>query len=831
MKRTEKLMLIVLSSFAVITGCSDDNFIKTTPAIPGAEIVFGASASFENGNAQTRTIYGDKGDGYQIINWEPNDHIRIVSAQAAQDKEADYKLTTITPGNTAGDKESSATTLTKVSNGLQWGSGEHTFYAVYPSPYIFGTTPGEDQTQTTITNNTVTGVLPVVQTIKEKRENVTVGSNTYKYMLMPNMDNAFMVAKAVYNTATNGGEGVELHFKPIVTAIEIEIKAGSINPNTSDESLTLTSVSLRSTSGQDICGKFSANITNLNMDNNVTSGLTVSNGNPFVGEHNRVTIELNSQNIVLTEDESCILTFFVLPTAEFNDNNTDLKLDVLYTTGGVSTIKTCTLGKEIRAHKKYFFSNLTLPNITPSTNSSNWFSTLDDDIYLSQLSIPGAGNAASGNYSGGNPQFYKEQTLSLEQQWNLGVRCFELISDKQKTSSGNLLSKNLTCNQTSVGITYGQALTTLTNLLKANPNECLIVISSYQPGDGDSSGERDCQNYMDNLSNSFSTPSYNGVDIVKWETNSTIADLRGKLVIISRISQEGEDLLELTNIPTWLTYIKGWGSLKDKWNRRFGDAYYPGYNQQIGITGSRLNIEDYLWQETQETRSKNWIWEEYTYTEVITATANYSGYPVSTPNFLYNTNGGGQAWVQEWMRVSPEHNEYIRIKENGWSSNKRYCLYIKWPNSYEEKYTNITYTFERAKSIQDVLYINSLCGYYISFDNSNSRSPYAPNVNFNGHTYKGGDLGSGGMGGDFQTYNVAMNNRVYDYVLEQSNANTTGPMGIVMMDYIGTGNGGTNLPTLILQNNFKFPLKKDGNETTKSYNASYEQGGDAIGWK
>ena len=136
------------------------------------------------------------------------------------------------------------------------------------------------------------------------------------------------------------------------------------------------------------------------MDNNVTSGLTVSNGNPFLGEHNRVTIELNSQNIVLTEDESCILTFFVLPTAEFNDNNTDLKLDVLYTTGGVSTIKTCTLGKEIRAHKKYFFSNLTLPNITPSTNSSNCFSPLDDDIYLSQLSIPGVVSAASGNYSG-----------------------------------------------------------------------------------------------------------------------------------------------------------------------------------------------------------------------------------------------------------------------------------------------------------------------------------------------------------------------------------------------------------------------------------------------
>ena len=224
------------------------------------------------------------------------------------------------------------------------------------------------------------------------------------------------------------------------------------------------------------------------------------------------------------------------------------------------------------------------------------------------------------------------------------------------------------------------------------------------------------------------------------------------------------------------------------------------------------------------------LWGEYCnpiFISAITTTANPSGYPPYNSNFTYNTSDGGTAWVQEWMRISPGI-DYQEV-DRDWLG--REILYFHWPNSYNEKYDHIVSTFERAKTIQDVFYINSLCGYYITTAFRSSYTPYTGNFTVNGRTYKGGDLGAGGMGGDFQTYNVAMNNRVYDYVLEQSNANTTGPMGIVMMDYIGTGNGGTNLPTLILQNNFKFPLKKDGNETTKSYNASYEQGGDAIGWK
>ena len=805
-----------MSALFITTGCSDDNTLKTTPATPGKEITFGANASIEDGNAKTRTIYGDKGTDFQVINWEPNDHIRIVCAQAAQNKEADYKITEITAGSTTTgkDKESKGATLTKVSNGLQWGTGEHTFYAVYPSPGHFTGTE-VNQPRTEITNNLVSGVLPTTQTVKELKSNY----NGYKYVAMPNMDNAYMVARNVYNTETNGGEGVTLHFKPIVTAIEVEIKAGTIHLNSTDNELRLTSVSLSSLSKKDICGSFSANLTGLNTDEKLINGVTVNNTNTTSGDHNRVTIDLNDKNIVLSEDESCVVTFFILPTAEFDEANTDLKLTVFYTSEGVATSKVCTLGKEVRAHKKYFFSNLTLPDIATNSNSSNWFGALGDDIYVSQLSIPGAGNAGSYNYTGSNPELYKEQTLSLKQQWDLGVRCFELLTDRQKASTGNLLSKVLTCNDTGVGITYETALNTLTNLLKADPKETLIIISSYQPSaEGNT---RDCAIYMSNLNNTFSSGSYNGVQLYKWGPETTVSEIRGKMSIISRISQEGEDEVVKVNTtaPTWLTYIKGWGSLKDKWNRRFGDEYYPGYKQSKGFASGLKNVEDRLWKEEHRATGLN-SWE--------TSIANPSGYPTSSPNFLYDVDGGGNAWVQEWMRVSPgidykEVSTYKLISTLG-------KLYFHWPESYTEKKSNIISTFVSSKNeTGNTLYINSLCGYFISDSDKNSYSPFANNFEAQRYTYSNGEIGGGGKGGDFASYNNRINNEIYSYVLEQVNNNDTGPMGIVMMDYIGNGTGGTNLPNLILQNNFKFPLrKKITSREDADYDASYTDGGNAI---
>ena len=785
--------LMVLPVF--ITGCSDDDLdmaASSTPAVAGDEIVFAAEASYESGSAQTRTVYGDKGDGYQIINWEEGDMVRIDCAAAANAKSANYKVYSITDGSTSEneDTESTAAQLIKEGDGLQWGTGEHTFYAVYPSPAYFGEDRDSTQGRTTLSGSTVTGVIPVTQTPKSVEKDVTIDGVTYAYVFEPNMDYAYMAARAVYNASTEGGEGVTLHFKPLVTAIEVNLNIGEINLNTGNaQQLTLNSVSLYTTGSQPMSGSFSADISELNTDEYTISGASITDMNESGTANNYVTLNLNTAieegGVVLDPDDKCLFTFFINPSATFDDGNTDLKLYVNYTCDGVNTTKNYTIGKGIEAHKKYFFNNITLPNISSEINVSRWFSYVADDIYISQLSIPGAGNAASYNYSGNNPSWYMEQTMSLTEQWNAGVRCFELVSDRASsgTSDDNLSSENLTCNNTSVRITFSSALTTLTDLLKAYPNECLIIICNYQPN-----MSRNAQYYMDNLSNTFSDNSYNDIEFVKLQATSTAGDIRGKMTFIGRITQEGEDSsTSLTNVPDWLTYIEGWGSLKDRWNRRFGDEYNPVYNKDSGT-----NVEDDLFSVSRPNSSVT--------------------YPDQNPNFLYNISSEGTAWVQEWMRVVPENGvQSYQVGSRGSGNNTTY-LYFNWPGSYNEKYENIVTTIERAKSEYDTgtgntLYINSLCGYYV---NNSIQTSYIPYVSGNSVTIDRNIYTlntTGGLGGNFSEYNEAMNTRVYSYLLNATQNNTTGPLGIVMMDYIGSNDAGIALPSLIIQNNFSFPLR------------------------
>lgn len=806
MKRISNWVYVLLGIGFLATGCGEEEIIKSTPAAPGDEIVFGATASIENGNTEpvSRTVYGEKGDGFQVINWEKGDLIRIACAQAAQAKEADYTVQDITEGSTSGDKESSATTLVKQGNGLQWGTGEHTFYAVYPSPAHFNVTDEDQQPHTQLQGNMVTGVLASVQNPKGEG-----AWDNNQYVLNPDMDQAYMAARAVYDAAKEGGEGVTLHFKPLVTAIEVEVKAGDINPNTTDDkTLTMTNIMLRSASGKNLVGKFSADISGLNDDDNVITGANVTDETPSEILTPNVSVVLPQNGVTLEKDQSIVVTFFILPTATFEESNTDLKLDVDFTFDGANVTKTCTLGKEVKAHCKYYFSNITLPTMQQSNISSNWVSRLDDDILISQLSIPGAGNAASKGAT-----TYREQTKSLTELWNMGVRCFELVSDYcSATDSNNKLENTLIwCGGSTIAnVTFGSAMEELTGLLEANPTELLIIICNYQ-----AVLSRSPQYYMNAFINSYSSKYDN---VVALEPNSTVGDLRGKIAFVGRISQEGEDSsLELKNVPDWFVYIKGWGSLKDRWNKRYGSSYNPAY--AMDYNGSTLNVEDRLW-ETGGSNTTTW-------------TPDPSGYPTPDVDFNYDTSKGGSAWVQEWMRVVPESG--IRKYDLAHTPLRSSYLHINWPGSYEEKKNNIITTFEKAKDEQDRLYINSLCGYYVDETNADSYTPLKYKngyvVYVNGHIYTL-DRGNGGLGGTFDTYNNAINKDVFDYIYGQVTANTTGPMGIVMMDYIGENTESTQLPALIYQNNFKFPLKTGSTSTsTAQYDASYVRGGNAIGWE
>ena len=71
MKNSKIKILPIIGAVALLAGCSDD--LDVRQIVPGEEIHFGATGSFESGNPQARTIYGDVVNGNKIqINWVPN---------------------------------------------------------------------------------------------------------------------------------------------------------------------------------------------------------------------------------------------------------------------------------------------------------------------------------------------------------------------------------------------------------------------------------------------------------------------------------------------------------------------------------------------------------------------------------------------------------------------------------------------------------------------------------------------------------------------------------------------------------------------------------------
>jgi len=114
------------------------------------------------------------------------------------------------------------------------------------------------------------------------------------------------------------------------------------------------------------------------------------------------------------------------------------------------------------------------------------------------------------------------------------------------------------------------------------------------------------------------------------------------------------------------------------------------------------------------------------------------------------------------------------------------------------------------------VFINSLCGYLAGDDYDDSITPST------GITY-------GGSGGNIKALADKINPDFYYYVLNCGLEQTTGPTGVVLMDYVSNDpNSATYaLPGTIIANNFKHTIIGSGNtESGKGDGGSDE--GDGI---
>lgn len=853
MKNSKIKILPIIGAVALLAGCSDD--LDVRQIVPGEEIHFAATGSFESGNPQARTIYGEvvNDSTMQQINWVPNvDIIDIAYPEAAQKKLIAYDVLT-SEDHTKDPSKSTAQILAPHKDepmGLQWGTptnGFHHFYAVYPSSKMFS--KGQIDGTITMDAKGLNGYMPNAQEPKAVKQD-TIGVD---YYIEPDMRYAYMVAQTAH--AQNAGDNVSLDFHPLVTALEFTVIAAEVENNVSGGKMTLQGIRLQSVSSN-ICGSFSYKFQN-------NPNYTVTDANGGASGFDQIYMDIPN-GIELTKDKKFNFTFFVLPTKKYDPK--DLKLTFVYLDNkGNLTYKTAAINKNIEMRKKYFFNNVSLKAISSDAQPSKWFSMLDGNIKINQLSIPVAGNAFTNDYNDADAAYHKQQVTDYMKLWNQGVRGFELVTDWNADFGGQYFvggEKVLDSSTSTPSPTFDTAVTKLMGFLAndATKNETLILICHYHPV----KAAMNPQNYVTYLMGYFNsligqtvTDSSTGGthtvaadDFVLLTGNSTVNDLRGKVAIVIR---PGDDdymkmaKLDNTNCPASsdelklsgtlgpkMLLIKNWGSAYDRWDKRYvGAVREATWADRVSGTTGMLRIEEYIYG-CSGTNASGYGFKDWT---------GINKLEVNDAMFAQKTSETYDVYVQEWCRVVPQILDMNPLTFKSFSGGGDWTAYhpwntdlqAKWPASIDDKKNQIDYLFKKSVQEKNSVCINVLSGYYITDKHMVSVIPFKEKYeypagkrkvsgNLSTDTYKPSGQGNGGnyagLAADLNTY-------VYEKL--QKDAYGVGPLGLVQIDFIGAtqanfddydkdkyngdhGKAATasqNLVPFIAMNNFRFPMERN----------------------
>lgn len=774
------LIYTLATTTLLLASCNDEleennNYI---PIVEGDEICFGASdlATFGDGYSdnipQSRTSYGEATwDGtkwHYPLNWVYGDEVAVYCKESPDSK----KYTTYqiqwdggSEGAVADGKENLAYLLRVGENGIHWGDVDstHHFYAFYPASAI----------QNDFVGGVVKGTIPNAQEVSWSQD------NDGNWVGKPNMNYAFMRAyNEVKPTEVKDGK-VALTFEPLTTAIDVILTAKT------DVTISAVQVSSRSKDGltqQSVCGDFEYNIG--------TGHTTV--GDPDVATDYRVTVSCwhddgsgNQVPIELRGGQSLKFTVFLLPGSDAEGSDAE----------GSDAEKRTLHNLEIRVpgwnnglRAKYYDgidikvgtkSQIYLPGYEPNDSPNNWISSLPDNVYISQLSIPGSVNAFSSdiikdyNYPGeGQSEMDLTQNLSVEDQFKIGVRAFEIATeryipfleiggmDKDLGKDGSLIAG------TKTALNLNTALSRLARLLLNSPKEFVIVMPYYAP-DGTAKNEMWSNQLKICLQNLGGKIEIDGqsVPIKPFKNSMTIEEARGSILFLSRMPGDMESVTNWVGKPQYTTAIYGWDSDKDRWVKRGYGKVWDGDGDPKG---------------------------DYTY-------PGYTTWRYDAAIGNDDANANVNFYIQDWLRVCKENGSYAHQQITQSPTN--------WYESITEKKENVkdfmNQTIANLKNTKDVnnVFINSLSGYYIvSKWNGTSGQPIGTDI-----------LPDAGKHGDIPPFARDINNEIYNYVLDL-NYQSRGPLGIILINYAGASEyseikmHGDYIVKALVDNNFLFPL-------------------------
>lgn len=463
---------------AMFSGCADENLDNTVknPVKSGEEIMFGSKLSGDadviESKPGTRTVYGDRTTTGVPVYWEADgsDKIAIFCNQASQPAShlVNYK---ITPDET---DHATAATVAKVNTneaGLQWGDldTEHRFYAFYPASAVKGSAE-EDQT------GKITANIPVTQQVQEWRT-VEKGANgaidgKKTYFGLPNMDYAYMYAyNAVTPSQVKDGQFIDLQFHNLVTVLDITVQGPSSG------TATITNINVDAIEGEEpiLTGDFTCNI--RNTETGVIG--TCEPVGDFNEERGRISIpcydKKTGQFIQLGPNELLNVKAYIIP----QDKNTVTKRTLRVTVSllnGAPCRKTLQQA-DVTPHK---INRVILPPLEIG-GTNYWMSSLDPNIYVSELSLPGSKMSYLTSANRANIVY---QNATIEEQLLDGVRAF--IFHTQRMYDGEL---RISVNGSALNKTLKDALAEIATFLKdaekqGKKQETAFVLVTYSGGNG-----------------------------------------------------------------------------------------------------------------------------------------------------------------------------------------------------------------------------------------------------------------------------------------------------------------------------------------------------------
>lgn len=370
------------------------------------------------------------------------DKIRVFCANAS----SQIGTYTVTPKEA--DSNVAGSVTKEGEKGVQWGAQgtAHTFYAFYPaercgSGYTQGTnvisaevTPSQSPaTYRTITAGDVAegDAATIFRRINANTEQeATRRTVTYG---QPDMSAALMMAKTETQT-TDFGQPVALHFNVVADVLDITVN-GPVVPNTLNgndkpaaDYISIHSVEVKSKSGKAISGNFNINLDGITKNGNYLTVKSdqITNGNDYVliqtsdaagTLYPRLNVRSNTPGTNNSNLDQLRLRAFLIPgqVTDLSDLQIIVETDCGTYTQDLNT-QTMASGQIHRVKLKYFKTE------GQSIDYGSWIAQLDPNIYLTELSIPGSWYS----YSFGDTGNKKFQTLDLQQQYNAGVRAFQL---------------------------------------------------------------------------------------------------------------------------------------------------------------------------------------------------------------------------------------------------------------------------------------------------------------------------------------------------------------------------------------------------------------------